>query len=195
MSSIKGNRVEIRPLKLQDVYEMQRWGKHTNPLFYDYNFPDLNEYELREWYRSKTFRRSKLCFGVLNEENRLIGYLTIKDIRIFRRTAKLGIVFDPSNIDKGYGTETINTLLNYFFNEMKMRAMYLDVARHNTRAIRCYEKCGFRVVREYTERLEDQSLPIFTDDSFKETRVHFSSFGNKIYQHFYEMKIDRENYN
>lgn len=42
------------------------------------------------------------------------------------------------------------TLLNYLFNELQLHKVYLWTQSYNTRAQRCYEKCGF--VREGVHR-------------------------------------------
>lgn len=189
----EGKRVRIRRLKVEDVFEMKRWGKHNNPLFQDYNFPDLNDDEVREWFKIKTTQRNNVCFSVTNEGNVIIGYINVKEIKRFRRNAKLGIVFDPNYVDKGYGTESILLLLKYFFNDMNMKCMYLDVAKHNKRAIRCYEKCGFKTVNEYKDKLYDQNINIFDDEQFADIRDSFVISNSIIYGYYYRMKVERAN--
>jgi RimJ/RimL family protein N-acetyltransferase len=46
--------------------------------------------------------------------------------------------------DQGYGTDAIETLLRYVFEELNMNRVYLIADERNTRAIHCYEKIGFR---------------------------------------------------
>lgn len=54
--------------------------------------------------------------------------------------------------DSGYGTDAVRVLLRVAFCSMGLRNVYLRVYKTNVRAVRCYEKCGFRkegvVVRE-----------------------------------------------
>jgi RimJ/RimL family protein N-acetyltransferase len=194
MCMIKGERVKISELKLDDVFQMQKWGKHSNPLFYDYNFPELTDEEVEEWYRIKKGKKNKKCFSIKNKSDKVIGYMTIKDIKRFKRQATLGIVFDPEYINKGYGTEAIKVFLSYYFNQMKMKSMKLQVAKFNKRAIRCYEKCGFIKTKEYKERLEDQSIRIFDDDIYTEIKDDFTIEKGIIYSYFYEMKVDKERF-
>jgi len=194
MCVLRGNRVEIRPLRLEDVYEMQKWGKHDNPLFNDYNFPVLSEEEVKKWFKVKTIRSGKKCYGILDENKRVIGYLAIKDIKKFRKHAKLGIVFDPNYLNRGYGTEAIRVFLDYFFYQLNMKTMYLDVARHNKRAIRCYEKCGFQRFKDYVEKLEDQNIDIFDDEGLNKLRDDFVINKGIKYGYHYEMKVIKESY-
>ena len=51
---------------------------------------------------------------------------------------------DPDYQNKGYGTDALKTLCNYLFNEVNIRKIQLEVLAYNMRAIRCYEKLGFK---------------------------------------------------
>ena len=46
--------------------------------------------------------------------------------------------------NKGYGTDVMNTLLSFAFTEINLRRVTLNVFAYNPRAIRSYEKAGFR---------------------------------------------------
>jgi len=194
MSFVSGERVKINPLTIKDVYEMTKWGKHESRLFEDYNFPELTDNEVKEWFHNKTSHRNNVCFSVANENNEIIGYINIKEIKKLRKSAKLGIVFDPNHLDKGYGTESILALLSYFFYQMNMKVMYLDVAKYNKRALRCYEKCGFTIIKEYKEPLFDLGLKDFGDDRFDDVRECFTINKSRIYCYCYKMEIKRCNY-
>jgi len=62
------------------------------------------------------------------------------------RRAVLGIVIGEKEYwDNGYGTEAIATLLRFVFQEMNLHRISLRVYTYNQRAIRCYEKCGFKL--------------------------------------------------
>ncbi|NLW39618.1 MAG: GNAT family N-acetyltransferase [Tissierellia bacterium] len=186
---IRGNRVRISPLKLEDAYFIKNWGHHKNPLLSDYNLPCLTDQEIEEWYNFKTGKGSNRYYGVFNEDDRLIGYMGIKDIRRIWKDSVLGIVFDPNFVNKGYGTETITSYLEYYFFEWKMKRMFLEVAEFNKRAIRCYEKCGFRIVDRYLKEFFDQKID-FNNPYFVEESSAFVIKGGKVYNYIYKMKVD-----
>jgi len=88
---------------------------------------------------------------VAEPEGRYIGSIRLDDISWDHRQARLAIgIFDRRFWSRGYGTEAIRVLLAYAFDELKLHRIGLRVLAHNARAIRCYEKCGFR--REGIER-------------------------------------------
>lgn len=193
MYVVKGERIKVRRLILDDVYAMQIWGKHENPLFYDYNFPVLNEREVREWYRIKTSEKRKECYAILDEKEKLIGYLTIKNIKKIKKCATLGIVFDPNYMDKGYGTETIKAFLEYFFYNLKMKFMILEVAKYNKRAMKCYKKCGFETIDKYKKLIHNPSFNIQLIRKCEKNGFFYID-EKRIYCYIYRMKIERERF-
>ena len=46
--------------------------------------------------------------------------------------------------DKGYGTEALKRSVEYGFQDLGLRRIYLAVYVNNPRAVHVYEKCGFR---------------------------------------------------
>lgn len=58
-------------------------------------------------------------------------------------TYRIGI-FDVQKHSKGIGTEVTRLLLEYGFKIKKWHRIDLKVLEYNHRAIRCYEKCGFK---------------------------------------------------
>lgn len=191
--AIKGNRIKIRRLKVEDVYLMKSWGQHENPLLEDYNFPDIKDREIRVWYSFKTNNLRNKYYGIWNEDNKLIGYMGIKNMRRILRESTLGIVLDPNHINKGYGTEILTTFLDYYFTEMKMRRMILEVAEFNKRAIRVYEKLGFKVIGYYLDEFFDNRLDL-SNFYYLEEKSSFVIKDKKIYNYIYKMVIDKKSF-
>jgi len=188
-----GSRVTIRDFSLEDAFSMRSWGEHENPLLEDYNFPYCDGKDIEEWFLAKTFGLSKKYFSVYNEQNKFVGYLGMKQIRHFKKESTLGIVFDPNYLNKGYGTEALNLFLDFYFNDLKMNIMYLEVAEFNKRARRCYEKCGFIEVSKYLDKYFDDFID-FDNPYVKEAINCFVIKHNKIYNYVYKMKIDKKTY-
>ncbi len=124
----------------------------------------LNEWEIRrflapnlphpltmddeqEWYMSQRNERDGRTFAILTRaEGRLLGNCGLHKIDWTNRDAILGIfIGDKEYQNKGYGTDATRTLLRYAFQEAGLHRIELEVFSFNTRAIRTYEKVGFRL--------------------------------------------------
>ena len=53
-------------------------------------------------------------------------------------------IFSPDDYGGGYGTEAMRMMVDYGFRELKLHRISLGVFAFNPRAIRVYEKVGFK---------------------------------------------------
>ena len=51
-------------------------------------------------------------------------------------------------LDKGFGTEIVGEFCRFLFSDSKINRILIDPAIENKRAIRCYEKAGFKKISE-----------------------------------------------
>ncbi|MDX9917078.1 MAG: GNAT family N-acetyltransferase [Gudongella sp.] len=188
-----GNGLIFEHLNMRDAYDMRSWGTHDTILLSDYNFPYINDEEIKQWFRFKTFNIRNRYFSVRDQEDRLVGYIGIKDRNFFKKSSFLGIVFDPDNINKGLGTKALEAFLTYYFNEMNMKVMYLEVAEFNERAISVYRKLGFRATAYYLDMFADQSVDT-SNPEFISNKSFFVIDGEKIYNYTYEMRLTKETF-
>jgi RimJ/RimL family protein N-acetyltransferase len=84
---------------------------------------------------------------VLCEGDKLIGRCLLMQVDQVNRTAMLGMVIGEKEYwNSGYGLEATRLLLDYAFNLLNLNNVMLGVYSFNKRAIRCYEKAGFKKI-------------------------------------------------
>jgi len=74
------------------------------------------------------------------------------------RHAGIDLGLTTARQDQGLGTEAVRLLARYLVHERGHHRLVIDPAADNHRAIRCYEKVGFRpvgVMREYERGADD----------------------------------------
>lgn len=78
-------------------------------------------------------------------DDKLIGEVYLDVYNWSGRDAFVGIgIGEREYWSKGYGTDAMNILLRFAFTEVNLRRVTLTVFEYNSRAIRSYEKAGFR---------------------------------------------------
>ncbi|WP_458122232.1 GNAT family N-acetyltransferase [Paenibacillus sp. Z6-24] len=88
---------------------------------------------------------------MLKPTEQVIGEISLMDIDRTNRNAHVRVaIFESSNCGQGYGTEAMELLLDYAFGNINLHRVELSVFSFNERAIRSYEKLGFR--REGVQR-------------------------------------------
>jgi len=198
--TLKGERIIIRPLMRSDLDKRLQWKPYPEPLYKHYNRGEMSTEEKDNWYSDRTTNPTVLYLAIVrrdsygdNYQGELLGFLNIFNINRGNLTAKFGIYLGFKFTDKGYGTEAINILLSYYFEKMKFRELQLGVAALNHRAIRCYQKCGFKYVgTTYNKHDPRSGLDIFGDEKYKDIRKYFKQDGDDILIRFEEMRITKE---
>lgn len=78
-------------------------------------------------------------------EDKLIGEIGLDVVNWPGRDAFVGLGIGETDYwSRGYGTDVMNVLLRFAFMEINLRRVSLGVFEYNPRAIRSYEKAGFR---------------------------------------------------
>ncbi|MCG8479485.1 MAG: GNAT family N-acetyltransferase [Spirochaetales bacterium] len=81
------------------------------------------------------------------EHDRLIGNCGLLDIDNLNGTCEIGIfIGDKEYWGRGFGPEAMALLLDYAFDYLNMRNIWLQVYEFNTRGVSAYKKLGFREV-------------------------------------------------
>lgn len=106
----------------------------------------VSEYEHEEWVRKMATASDKKLFLICCKDSGTpIGTIGLKNFDWLNRKAELFVsIGDQAYVSGGYGTDAVATLVNYCFNSLNLHKISARVYASNTRAIRCYEKVGFK---------------------------------------------------
>jgi RimJ/RimL family protein N-acetyltransferase len=101
------------------------------------------EAEHREWddYEGSS---SGVAFGVQTKDGQPIGFMGINWLLPHHRLAMLGAsIGEPEYWGNGYGTDALLLLVDYAFDELDIRKIWLGTMSLNARVMRQMEKVGF----------------------------------------------------
>jgi diamine N-acetyltransferase len=189
-SHIQSQRIRIRPLKRDDIDKRLKWKRYRDPLYFHYNLPAMTVAQKRQWYLKRKNDPNSIYLAIESIRGKLLGFINLYKINMEKKTATLGIYLGSEFTDKGYGTEAIMILLPHYFKTIGFKQLRLEVASHNKRAIECYRKCGFELVKTVFHRHDPRNkLDIFGDVRFKSVRKYFKKENGKVLVKFEIMKI------
>ena len=108
-------------------------------------YPSTVDDEARAMGQSTSYTAGEYQFAIeTKEERRFIGKCGFTRVNWKNRLAELAILIgDKEYRGKGYGTDAIQTLCRFGFEEMNLHKIKATVFDFNQSALRCYEKCAF----------------------------------------------------
>ena len=108
-----------------------------------------SETKLKKWVEKQVetgFQPEKYPFSVRTlTEDKHIGFLVLW-VDLIHNVAWVGVgIGDRDFWGKGYGTDLMKLCLQYAFTELNVHRVSLGLLEYNPRALRAYEKVGFRL--------------------------------------------------
>ena len=109
----------------------------------------ISENQLKKWFEEqldKGFAPHRYPFMVRSlKEDKLIGFFGLW-VDFSHAEAWVGIAMGDRDFwGRGYGTDAMKLCLQYAFSELNLFRVSLGLLEYNPRALRSYEKAGFRM--------------------------------------------------
>ena len=125
-------------------------------------YPSTVDDEARAMGQSTSYTSGEYQFASETlDESRFIGKCGFTRVNWKNRVAEIAILIGEKDCrGKGYGTDAVQVLCRFGFEEMNLHKLKAVVFDFNESALRCYEKCGF--VRE----------GLLKEEMFREGRYH-----------------------
>ena len=145
-----GERIRLRRPEREDLLRFRDW----------LNDPEVRRHlslacpvglsDEEQWFEDQ-FRQEPATRSYVIEAPRApeewapIGVVGFKGLDWRNRQVEFGLfIGDKTLWDGGYGTDATRTLVRFAFRELNLNRVHLRVYEDNVRAIRCYEKVGFK---------------------------------------------------
>ena len=106
----------------------------------------VSEAEQLKWFEHQEKSRDVLrCIVALQENSKAIGTIILSDIDQKNATGHIHIKMSKDGgRGKGYGTDAVNTMVQYAFEELRLNCIYANILSYNEASIKLFERCGFK---------------------------------------------------
>jgi RimJ/RimL family protein N-acetyltransferase len=190
---LRSARTNIRPWRRQDDDLADEWPAYDDPLDALWNLPRQLAAGASHWsngFESGAMRRT---WAVEDLSGQLIGRISLREIDERSGVARLGITFGAPYVGRGLGTEALAVFLDCYFTDLGFRAMVLDVAGPNQRAVRCYRRLGFQALgSDWRDAGLYFDSRVLEHPRYVGLRQFFRPGQRGLYVQFFEMRLDRE---
>jgi RimJ/RimL family protein N-acetyltransferase len=143
---LKGERVGLRHPRKESIEAYLAWMNDLDILQFLLRIRPMGRVEEEEWLQNLPKRADDLVLEIaLLESGEPIGSCGLHKISSSNRSAEIGILIgDKSCWNRGLGREAMGLVCGYGFNVLNLNRLGLSVYAYNERAVRCYERLGFR---------------------------------------------------
>lgn len=151
---LAGRRVRLRPVSDDDLAALAAaWADpglavHQTATVLPRPQAETSEL-LRAWTRNERVSEGA-AFAVETLDGELAGWVSLFGMQWPHRVADLGVQLLAERVGEGLGTEAVELMVRYGFQELGLHRIQLAAYAYNTRGIAVYEKVGF--VREGARR-------------------------------------------
>ena len=156
--------MNLRKLRISDSVYMLEW-MHDASVVRDLQGDFLSKKisDCEEFIISAQTCKENLHMAIVDDNDEYMGTVSLKNIK--NNTAEFAISVRKSAMGKGYSTFGMNKMLRIGFDDMGLKVIYWCVNPKNERAIRFYNKNGYK-------RVDYSQLNINGGYSFKEIREY-----------------------
>lgn len=145
---LKGERITLGPIKREYIDSYLKWINDQEIMQYLSAYVPLTRMKEEDWIEDLKNRDDTILFAISifdeNGKEKHIGNCGLHDIDWRNRSSEVGIMIGEKEYHgKGYGTEAIELLIKYGFEEVNLNRIFLRVFDFNERAINSYIKVGF----------------------------------------------------
>lgn len=149
---LKGRLVHLAAVDPEEVSKnFAAWNRDSEyKRLLDTDPPRLHSAKaVKEWMEKELEKYSDTMYWFTIRsaaDNQLLGDINLDVLGWNARDAFVGLGIGPRDFwGRGYGTEAMQLALRFAFTELNLHRVTLTVFEYNPRAIRSYEKAGFRL--------------------------------------------------
>ncbi|UJF26178.1 GNAT family N-acetyltransferase [Planococcus sp. 107-1] len=143
--NITGEKVLLRAIEISDKETLLKIinDSETENSLGGWSFP-VSSFNQEDWIKNQ-----KPNIGVLRcmiddkKTKQVLGTAILSDIDYKNGNAEIHIKLTEDARGKGYGADTIKTLVEYAFNELRLKCVFASINAYNTPSQKLFEKCNF----------------------------------------------------
>ena len=158
---IIGRRVALRRPVPSDLSALKRWYRDNEiARLTRYQERPMTEQEVERFFHTRMLTTDALAYCIVELPDwRLIGFTTFSALDVDNGSVMFHITIGERDAwGRGLGTEATELMVGHAFERLMLHRVGLTVFSYNVRAIRAYEKAGFRIEGRLREAIVREGL-------------------------------------
>jgi RimJ/RimL family protein N-acetyltransferase len=145
---IIGRRVVLRRHRPENLATVYRWYRDPEVArLTRYQTRPMPRDEVERFFQTRLLGPDSVAYAIhIRLTDRLVGLTTFSSLDPDNGSVSFHITLGERDVwGQGYGTEAVSLMLGHAFERLGLHRVGLSVFSFNERAIRSYEKAGFRI--------------------------------------------------
>ncbi len=151
---LTGEKVRLRSRRLEDAADEYRWRVDDDLCKLDAATPITLPYnEFREHYALELeYPGLTYTLAIDALDGRHIGNCSLFNFDFINSVGEIGVLIGEKVYwERGYGVDAVKTFITHIFETSEINRIILRTLNWNSRAQRCFEKCGFQAFSNLTK--------------------------------------------
>ncbi|WP_059747583.1 GNAT family N-acetyltransferase [Staphylococcus haemolyticus] len=139
------SQINLRALKKSDSNLILNWMKNEKLRYLIGTVYPITELEHENWFQNRMLEKDNRMFVIDLDNEKSIGIVGFKNLDWVNRNSELFIyIGDEEYWGKGYGTQALELIIKFAFNNLNLHMLYLEVFSYNKNVTKTYERLGFK---------------------------------------------------
>lgn len=143
---LTGEKVRLWALEREDLIKFYIWTNDPNVVYLAGLHPLPKSFaEINLWHDAAFRNPMQRTFAIKTGDGNHIGMVEVVDIDLRIRRCEIGVFIGDGNyIDKGFGHDAVDVILNFIFKQLNINKVAVRVLEYNTKAKEFFKKIGFK---------------------------------------------------
>ncbi len=146
---LQGKQIYLKENLSEENYPLLlKWFTDVEIIGYLYSAKRMVDFKTTEDIKNfLAEEKDEVFWEIYTKDNKFIGYTSLCGFQGKEQCEFSVFVLDKNYQGKGIGMEATKLILNYAFNELKIKTVILETSEFHQGAIKLYEKAGFKKVK------------------------------------------------
>ena len=150
MVTLKGEHIYLRALEPEDLDFVHTIENEESIWEISSTQTPYSKYLIKQYLdnaHKDIYEVKQLRLVISNYSDEPLGMIDIFDFDFNNRRAGLGILIkETKDRNKGFGSEALNLLTQYCFNQLHLHQLYCNISEDNTASITLFKNQGFKKI-------------------------------------------------
>jgi diamine N-acetyltransferase len=150
MVTLKGKHIYLRALEPEDLDFVHTIENEESIWEISSTQTPYSKYLIKQYLdnaHKDIYEVKQLRLVISNYSDEPLGMIDIFDFDFNNRRAGLGILIkETKDRNKGFGSEALNLLTQYCFNQLNLHQLYCNISEDNTASITLFKNQGFKKI-------------------------------------------------